>query len=124
MKKNFYYLSLVFGIMAGLILFTACSSDDDESSSNPLVGTWRAEVTSKGQLRYWDLTFTSDYKFSYIDTYVESGKIGDEDYGTYTVKNDTVTINAHGFGISKFNINGDELTFSEWDHGKIFKKIK
>ena len=124
MKKNFYYLSLVLGIIAGLMFFTACSSDDDESSSNPLVGTWRAEVMSKGQLRYWDLTFTSDYKFSYIDIYVESGKMGDEDYGTYTIKNDTVTINAHGFGTSAFNISGNELTFSEWDHGRIFKKIK
>ena len=124
MKKNFYYLSLVFGVMAGLMFFTACSSDDEESPSNPLVGTWRAEVTSKGQLRYWDLTFTSDYKFSYIDTYVDTGELCEEDYGTYTVKNDTVTINAHGFGTSTFNISGDGLTFSRWDHGKVYKKIK
>lgn len=123
MRKNFYYHSLVYCVMSILIVFSACG-DDDESPSNPLVGTWRAEVNVKGRLMYWDLTFTSDYKFSYIDTYVESGKIGEEDYGTYTVKNDTVTINAHGFGTSTFNINGDGLTFSEWDHGKVYKKIK
>lgn len=110
--------------LISLPIMVACSGDDEDSPSNPLVGTWRAEVTSKGRVRYWDLTFTSDYKFSYIDTYVDTGELCEEDYGTYSVENGIVTINAQGFGSSAFNISGDELTFSEWDHGKIFKKIK
>ena len=123
MKELKYRSMIMLLALISLLILMACSSED-ESPSNPLVGTWRTEVTSKGKVRYWDLTFTSDYRFSYIDTYADSGEIIEEDMGTYTVENGSVTINASGFGTSAFKINGDELTFSEWNHGKIFKKIK
>ena len=49
MNKRFSILSLLFGLLVSAALFTACGGDDDEkdSPSNPLVGTWRAEVMSK-----------------------------------------------------------------------------
>ena len=126
MKKTISFLSLLFGLFVCVTLFSACGGDDDNGgfSSNPLVGTWRAEVMSKGKLQYWDLTFTSDYKFACKETYADTGEVRDERTGTYSVDKNVVTINADGFGTSAFQINGNELTFSEWDHGKVYKKIK
>ena len=125
MKKAISFLSLLFGLFVCLTVFSACGGDDDNNkpSPNPLVGTWRAEVTTKEGVRYWDLTFTSDFKFSYKDTIVDTGEVIETTTGTYSVVNDIVTINADGFGTSAFKINGNELTFSEWDHGKVYKKI-
>ena len=125
MNKKLSILSLLFGLFVCATVFSACGGDDDnnKSSSNPLVGTWRAEVISKDVLRYWDLTFTSDYKFTAKDTYAETGEVKETTTGTYSVENGFVTINAKGFGTSAFQINGNELTFAEWDHGKVYKKI-
>ena len=125
MKKTISFLSLLFGLFVCVTVFSACGGDDDNggSSSNPLVGTWRAEVMTKGKLQYWDLTFTSDYKFTAKDTYAETGEVKETTTGTYSVENGFVTINAKGFGTSAFQINGNELTFAEWDHGKVYKKI-
>lgn len=100
------------------------NSGNSEAGSNPLVGTWRAEVKKSTRTEYWDLTFTSDYKFSAKTIDADSGNVLDAETGTYTVVNDIVTINSSSFGTSAFTINGDELTFSEWDHGKVYKKIK
>ena len=126
MKKTISFLSLLFGLFVCVTVFSACGGDDDNggSSSNPLVGTWRAEVMSKGKLQYWDLTFTSDYKFACKETHADTGEVRDERTGTYSVDKNVVTINAEGFGTSAFQINGNELTFSKWDHGKVYKKIK
>lgn len=126
MNKRFSFLSLLLGLFVCMSVLTSCSKSDDDggSSSNPLVGTWRAEVMSKGKLQYWDLTFTSDYKFACKETYADTGEVRDERTGTYSVDKNVVTINADGFGTSAFQINGNELTFSEWDHGKVYKKIK
>lgn len=126
MNKRFSFLSLLMGLFVCMLVLTSCSKSDDDggSSSNPLVGTWRAEVMSKGKLQYWDLTFTSDYKFACKETYADTGEVRDERTGTYSVDKNVVTINADGFGTSAFQINGNELTFSEWDHGKVYKKIK
>ena len=126
MNKRFSFLSLLLGLFVCMPVLTSCSKSDDDggSSSNPLVGTWRAEVMSKGKLQYWDLTFTSDYKFACKETYADTGEVRDERTGTYSVDKNVVTINADGFGTSAFQINGNELTFSEWDHGKVYKKIK
>ena len=126
MKKTISFLSLLFGLFVCVTVFSACGGDDDNggSSSNPLVGTWRAEVMTKGKLQYWDLTFTSDYKFACKETYADTGEVKDERTGTYSVDKNVVTINAEGFGTSAFQINGNELTFSKWDYGKVYKKIK
>lgn len=127
MKKSLSVLSLLFGLFVCVTVFSACGGDDDKDappSTNPIVGTWRAEVMSKGKLQYWDLTFTSDYKFACKETYADTGEVRDETTGTYSVDKNVVTINADGFGTSAFQINGNELTFSEWDHGKVYKKIK
>lgn len=125
MKKSLSILSLLFGLFVCVTLFSACGGDDDNKkpSPNPLVGTWRAEVTSKGAARYWDLTFTSDYKFTYKKLKADTGEEVETKTGTYSVENDIVTINADGFGTSAFQINGNELTFAEWDHGIVYIKI-
>lgn len=126
MIKKLSILSLTLGLLVSAFAFTACGSDDNDNnndtSSNPLVGTWRAEVKTKDGNENWDLTFTNDYKFASKSSYRDSGEVIEVETGTYTVVNDIVTIS--GWGSSAFKINGNELTFSEWDHGKIYKKIK
>ncbi len=34
MKKNFYYISLLLGMVFGMTMFTACGSDDDDNSGS------------------------------------------------------------------------------------------
>jgi ABC-type glycerol-3-phosphate transport system substrate-binding protein len=62
-KKFISMLSLALGLLVSAFAFTACGSDDEEnndSSTNTLFGTWRAEVEEKGEIQYWEFTINSD----------------------------------------------------------------
>ena len=121
MRKTIALLLSLMMIM--MFALASCGGGSEDLSDSKYVGTWRAEVTSKGAARYWDLTFTSDYKFTYKKLKADTGEEVETKTGTYSVENDIVTINADGFGTSAFQINGNELTFAEWDHGIVYKKI-
>ena len=58
MKKNFYYLSLLLGLVLGMTMFTACGGDDDDDngggasgtySESSVIGVWEGPVHIKGQ---------------------------------------------------------------------------
>jgi len=71
MKKNFYYLSLILGLVLGMTMFTACGGDDDDNGGGAsggntpiasIVGTWSGEdkIERTGSTRTLIVTFKSD----------------------------------------------------------------
>ena len=129
MKKSFLFLSLMFGLLFSATVLTSCSKDDDGgSSSNPLVGTWRAEVEEKGVLQYWEFTFNADFSWSVMEYNKEDKKIHDSDNGTYKFMDDTTIIltNSEGNVYSRrFKItDGNKFEFLDYDHGIIYYKVK
>jgi hypothetical protein len=119
----------MFGLLFSATVLTSCSKDDDGgSSSNPLVGTWRAEVEEKGVLQYWEFTFNADFSWSVMEYNKEDKKIHDSDSGTYKFMDDTTIIltNSEGNVYSRrFKItDGNKFEFLDYDHGIIYYKVK
>lgn len=126
--KKINYFCLLFGILVSVVLFSSCSKDDDESSSNPLVGTWRAEVEEKGEQQYWDITFNSDFTLSTMEYNKEDKKVHSSESGTYRYLDETTIILTRSDGkevTRRFKItDGNKLEFLDFDHGIIYYKIK
>lgn len=131
MKKKLSILSLLFGLFVCVTLFSACGGDDDKKespASNPLVGTWRAEVVEKGEQQYWDLTFKADFSWSVLEYNKEDKTIiHNSDGGTYKFMDDTTIILTNSKGkveSNRFTItDGKKLQFLDHDRGKTFYKI-
>ncbi len=130
MKKKFLFLSLMIGLFVCMSVLTSCSKSDDDggSSSNPLVGTWRAEIEEKGVQQYWDVTFNADFSWSVLEYNKEDKKIHESESGTYKYMDEATIIltNTKGEVYSRrFKItDGNKLEFLDFDHGLIYYKIK
>jgi major membrane immunogen (membrane-anchored lipoprotein) len=126
--KKINYFCLLFGVLVSVVLFSSCSKDDDESSSNPLVGTWRAEVEEKGEQQYWDITFNADFTLSTMEYNKEDKKVHSSESGTYRYLDETTIILTRSDGkevTRRFKItDGNKLEFLDFDHGIIYYKIK
>ena len=126
-QKNFLYLLTILMVAILSMEFVACSSSDDDSeSSNPLVGTWRAEVKEKGERQYWEMTYNKDFTINIKESNVDDGKIHRQESGLYKVEGRQLTIYWSYKTISSyFTItDGNKLQFAEFDHGIIYYKIK
>ena len=129
MNKRLSFLSLLIGLFVCMSVLTSCSKSDDDggSSSNPLVGTWRAEVVEKGEQQYWEMTFNADFSWSAMEYNKEDKKIHNSDSGTYKFMDDTTIIltNSKGEVYSRrFKItDGNKFEFLDFDHGIIYYKI-
>ena len=126
--KKINYFCLLFGVLVSVVLFSSCSKDDDESSSNPLVGTWRAEVEEKGEQQYWDITFNADFTLSTMEYNKEDKKVHSSESGTYRYLDETTIILTRSDGkevTRRFKItDGNKLEFLDFDHGIIYYKVK
>lgn len=126
--KKINYFCLLFGVLVSVVLFSSCSKNDDESSSNPLVGTWRAEVEEKGEQQYWDITFNADFTLSTMEYNKEDKKVHSSESGTYRYLDETTIILTRSDGkevTRRFKItDGNKLEFLDFDHGIIYYKIK
>jgi hypothetical protein len=112
-----------------MLVLTSCSKDDDGgSSSNPLVGTWRAEVEEKGEQQYWEITFNADFTFTSMEYNKEDYKIHDSSSGTYSFMNDNTILITNSSGevySMRFKItDGNKLEFLDYDHGIVYYKTK
>ena len=109
--------------------FSSCSKSDDDnggSSSNPLVGTWRAEVHEHDGNQYWEFTFNANFSWSYVDYKVDGNKPSNpEDSGTYTIKDNTTVILTSNNGdvySSRFTItDGNKLVFLDFERLTYYK---
>ena len=130
MNKRFSFLSLLLGLFVCMSVLTSCSKSDDDggSSSNPLVGTWRAEVEEKGVIQYWEITFNANFTFTTLEYNKEDKKVHDSESGTYRFLDDTtivVTSSDGDVATRRFKItDGNKLEFLDFDHGIIYYKIK
>ena len=120
----------MIGLFVCMSVLTSCSKSDDDggSSSNPLVGTWRAEIEEKGVQQYWDVTFNADLSWSVLEYNKEDKKIHESESGTYKYMDEATIIltNTKGEVYSRrFKItDGNKLEFLDFDHGLIYYKIK
>lgn len=114
------------------VSLSSCSKSDDDgggSSSNPLVGTWRAEIVEKGEVQYWEMTFNANFTFSYKEYNKDDNSIiHNSGNGTYKFKDDTtIIINNSTTGETysrRFKItDGNKFEFLDFDHGIIYHKI-
>lgn len=119
------------GLSVCVSLFSSCSKDDEgggDSSSNPLVGTWRAEVEEKGEVQYCDLTFNADFTFLSKEYNKDDNKLHDASSGTYKLLDaSTLQItNSNGeVYLRRFKItDGIKFEFLDYDHGIIYYKVK
>lgn len=131
MKKSYSILSLMLGVLVSFALFTSCSKDDDnnDSSTNSLVGTWRAEVEEKGKQQYWEMTFNADFTFNIMEYDKDDiSNFHRYDRGKYELRNSNTVIITYTDGeveLSRFKITGgNKLEFLDFDHGIIYYKIK
>lgn len=130
-KKFISMLSLALGLLVSVFAFTACGSDDEEnndSSTNTLFGTWRAEVEEKGEIQYWEFTINSDYTFTSREYNKSDGKVHATDSGTFQLQgNNTVKISSSDGEVvtTRYKItDGNKLEFLDADHGIVYYKIK
>ena len=109
--------------------FSSCSKSDDDnggSSSNPLVGTWRAEVHEHDVNHYWEITFNANFSWSSVDYRKDKEKpsIPDES-GTYAIKDNTTVILTSNNGdvhSSRFTItDGNKLVFLDFERLTYYK---
>ena len=127
--KTIRFLRVALLIVLLCVGFSSCSKSDDDnggSSSNPLVGTWRAEVHEHDVNHYWEITFNANFSWSYVDYKVDGNKPSNpEDSGTYTIKDNTTVILTSNNGdvySSRFTItDGNKLVFSEGERVTYYK---
>ena len=133
MKKIISMFSLTLGLLVCATVLGSCSKDDDDkntpSSSNPLIGTWRAEVEEKGEWQYWEMTFDVNNNYSIKEYNKEDNTIiHRSENGRYEIVGSNTLIITYSDGdtdTSKFIISdGNKLEFLDFDHDIIYYKIK
>ena len=87
MNKRLSILSLMLGLLVSVALFSACGSDDDDSS-NPIVGTWWIE---KGG-NYTEMTFNSNKTCTWWNYKTDRTTLIRSDKGTYEINGKTLVI--------------------------------
>lgn len=119
MKKDFSIISLILGMFVSIALFSSCSKDDDDSSSNPIVGTWYTEVYG-----YEEITYNADGTCTYRDYKSDKKTVSYSDSGTYSIDGNKLTIwwnDESSAWTTTFSINGNKMTTSE-DGGIVWTK--
>lgn len=76
------FIKFIASAIIALIIFSACSSNDNAIASNPLVGTW-VSVYTKESCSYVTYTFNSDMSGTFQETDLETGEIDENNNFTY-----------------------------------------
>ena len=101
--------------------FTACGSDDEDnndSSSNPLVGTWYTETIEKGEVEYTEITYNANFTCTWREYKSDRKTVVDTDEGSYKVDGNKLSIWWKIEGndepwTTTFTINGNKMTTTE-----------
>lgn len=126
MKKNLRFM--VFALMA-VFTFTlvSCSSDeDDNSSTNPLIGTWYTEYEVEESVKHYEeITYKADNtctwkEIDYDRTYTDLGK--------YSVEGNKISIwwesekdlwEKEGPFVMTFTISGNKMTTTKGSGSRV-----
>ncbi|MBC5606890.1 DUF5640 domain-containing protein [Bacteroides difficilis] len=111
---RFIGMAIVAIIMS--VNFVACSDDDDD---NPIVGTWRSEVSNNS---YDSFTFNTDG--SGIWQAYRDNRQTDSDTFKYSIDGDKITFTwADGeIYTSTFSISGNRLTIKDNEDSETYTK--
>lgn len=121
-KKIFTMLSLMVGLFLSGFALSACGGDDDDnnnSSPNPIVGTWYVEKeTSKGELKYTEMTFEKDMTFTWREYLKDSNgdlTLNNSDSGTYYTAEGVLytTWKKYSSKPRNYTISGNKMTTDE-----------
>ena len=116
-------MTIIMAAMLGIGL-VSCNSDDDETPSNLLVGTWRFEYMEGGNSKYDEMTFNKDFSVIYVEYNAKTRKQTRFLDGTYKVFDNRITITwSNGYTDLLTIIDGEKLRLDTDDDG-IFYKIK
>ena len=131
--KKFLFLSMAM-IMAILSLgLTACgddNKDEPKDTKGDLVGTWKMTGSEDGYSYTSLVQFTKDGKFYNVEVWTEHGETDvDISRGTYTVKDDVITITENYDGevdtySVKYQIKGDQLIVTDDGYYMTYTKAK
>lgn len=128
MKKTIFFLSLMVGLFVSSFAFMACSSDnDDEVSSDSLVGTWIVTSTDDEDIPFnTSLTIHANGNITYPG--MQSG-----DYLHYTITGTSLRIDMGEDGpddslLGTFTLSGNNLTYTyhwkdydgKWESDKVY----
>ena len=123
MKKYFFFMSLLVGLFVSVVAFTGCSSDNEDSPSNPLIGTWYVEgVDHEGESRITEVTYNADNSCTWREYGSDKTTIIDADTGTYKVDGNKLSIwwdsereywEKDGPWTTTFTINENKMTTTE-----------
>lgn len=108
-------------MMASCVCFTACSDDEDDTS-NPMVGTKWTAGSSSYQVYVIDFPTSSEFRDYWTD---KSGNtIGDVDYGTYTYNNGNITFYNPNSSINSYKgkVQGDMLIVTYPNKNRTYTK--
>ena len=108
MKKNFYYLSILLGLVFGMMMFTACGGDDDGDDPVPVPPTPQPE--SATLIGKWTLDWGTNSFM--ILTFDSNGKVRIQEYDNNQWEEDAVY---------NYTYSNGTLTFT-YDDGKLRDK--
>ena len=123
-KKFFTVLSLTLGLLVSSLAFMACGSDDDDNSSNPLVGTWWVATVdaNSGVTVYTEITYNADMTCSWKEYRGNRDEPSSYDTGTYKIDGNILAIwwnrekeywDEDGPWTTTFSITGNKMTTTE-----------
>ena len=119
MKKTISILSLILSLLVSTMAFTACGSDDDDnnSPSNPLIGTWYFENDNvyHDHTNYTEMSFFEDMTFTYRVYTLDRNTLIRYDKGTYIIEGDILwtTWEKYSSPPRRFRVEGNKLITDE-----------
>jgi len=108
-----------------VLVFTGCGDDDDETSSNPLIGTWEltkdvySECTDSSEdgIVNYTCTATDCITSTFTSNTITAKAIGDNleisASATYSISGSKITINSDfGTDVAEFSVSGNTLNLT------------
>ena len=141
MKKYSYLFSFLGVFLVSALMFTSCSSDDDQlddpSDSSAIVGEWaNIEYGSNGRWMYMELiNFKRNGSFTTVIYYVEGKNLNggnakinsiekERTSGTYSTSNGEITMTANNkTWVVNYSIKSDRLTIYDDDGNYIYEVV-
>lgn len=121
MKQIKFWSILLLTVMM-MPLVASCGGDDGDdggNTGNPLVGTWWVEKTSKGYVKYSEITYNADFTCTWREYKQDRTTLTDSDTGKYKIEGNKLLIwwnsdtTPDEPWTTTFTISGNKMTTTE-----------